>query len=67
VRGRGLMIGIEFDRAVAPLIEKMLNAGIICGPAGPSVLRFLPPLIVDRMAVDCVVAALISSLEELEW
>lgn len=67
VRGRGLMVGVEFDRAVAPLIANMLDAGIICGPAGPSVLRFLPPLIVDQKAVDCVMAALLSSLEELSW
>jgi len=67
VRGRGLMIGVEFDCAVAPLIGKMLDAGIICGLAGPLVLRFLPPLIVDRTAVDCVVAALRASLEELAW
>ena len=67
VRGRGLMIGVEFDRAVAPLIAQLLDAGIICGPAGPSVLRFLPPLIVDQTAVDCVVAALLSALEELSW
>ncbi len=67
VRGRGLMLGVEFDRGVAPLIAKMLDAGIICGPAGATVLRFLPPLVVDRAAVDCVVAALLSSLEELGW
>lgn len=67
VRGRGLMVGVEFDRPVAPLIEALLNAGIICGPAGPNVLRFLPPLIVDQTAVDCVLAALEASLEELAW
>ena len=67
VRGRGLMIGVEFDRPVAPLIETLLNAGVICGPAGPNVLRFLPPLVVDRSAVDCVLTALTSSLEELGW
>ncbi|HDP34009.1 MAG TPA: aspartate aminotransferase family protein [Candidatus Hydrogenedentes bacterium] len=67
VRGLGLMIGVEFDRGVAPLIESMLNAGVICGPAGPTVLRFLPPLIVDKAAVDCVVASLAAALEELGW
>ncbi len=67
VRGRGLMIGVEFDRGVAPLIERMLAAGIICGPAGPTVLRFLPPLIVDRAAVDRVTAALRAGLEGLGW
>ncbi len=67
VRGRGLMVGVEFDRPVAPVIAALLDAGIICGPAGPNVLRFLPPLIIDQTAVDCVVAALASTLEELGW
>ncbi|NLV43349.1 MAG: acetylornithine transaminase [Candidatus Hydrogenedentes bacterium] len=67
VRGRGLMLGVEFDRPVAPLIEALLDAGIICGPAGPNVLRFLPPLIVEKPAVDCVIAALEACLEELGW
>ncbi len=67
VRGRGLMVGVEFDRPVAPVIAALLDAGIICGPAGPNVLRFLPPLIIDQTAVDCVVAALESTLEELGW
>lgn len=67
VRGRGLMIGVEFDRPVAPLIGAMLDAGIICGPAGPNVLRFLPPLVVDEKSVDCVIAVLTASLEELGW
>lgn len=66
-RGRGLILGVEFDRPVAPLIGALLDAGIICGPAGPNVLRFLPPLVVDKAAVDCVVAALEACLEELGW
>jgi len=67
VRGRGLILGIEFKEPVAPVIEAMLDAGIICGPAGPNVLRFLPPLVVDKTAVDCVVATLESCLEGLGW
>ena len=67
VRGRGLMIGVEFDREVAPLVGAMHDAGILCGPAGPRVLRFLPPLIIDTTAVDCVVATLEASLEALQW
>ena len=67
VRGRGLILGIEFKEPVAPLIEAMLDAGIICGPAGPNVLRFLPPLVVDKTAVDCVVATLEACLEGLGW
>ncbi|HEO71514.1 MAG TPA: aspartate aminotransferase family protein, partial [Candidatus Hydrogenedentes bacterium] len=58
VRGRGLMIGVEMKDPVKDLIDKMIEAGIICGPAGPNVLRFLPPLIVAKDDVDRVVSLL---------
>jgi acetylornithine/N-succinyldiaminopimelate aminotransferase len=64
VRGRGLMIGVECAKPVAPLIAKMLEKGIICGPAGPNVLRFLPPLIVTKRDINRVLKALRASLEE---
>ncbi len=64
VRGKGLMIGVELNDAVAPVVQKMLAAGIVCGPAGPNVLRFVPPLIVTSEQVDRVVAALDAALGE---
>ncbi len=62
VRAKGLMIGVEMTKAVSPLIDAMLDASIICGPAGPNVLRFLPPLIVTDAQVDRVVSALDDAL-----
>jgi acetylornithine/N-succinyldiaminopimelate aminotransferase len=67
VRGRGLMAGVEFKEPVAPLLERMLEAGIVCGPAGPNVVRFLPPLIVTSEHVERVIAILAASLKELGW
>ena len=64
VRGKGLMIGVEMTDPVAPLVGKLLDAGIICGPAGPSVLRFVPPLIITKAHVDRAVDALETALEE---
>ena len=58
VRGKGLMAGVEMKDAVAPIIGKMIEARVICGSAGPNVLRFLPPLIVTEDHVDRAVAAL---------
>lgn len=58
VRGKGLMIGVEFKEPVAPVIAKMLEARIVCGPAGPNVLRFVPPLIVTKEQVDRVATTL---------
>jgi acetylornithine aminotransferase len=62
VRGKGLMIGVEMKDPVAPIVQKMLEAGIVCGPAGPNVLRFVPPLIVTKEQVDRVVSALDAAL-----
>ena len=62
VRGKGLIIGVEMKEPVAPIVEKLLDAGIVCGPAGPDVLRFIPPLIVTQSDVDRVVAALDAAL-----
>lgn len=66
VRGKGLMIGIQMDRPVAPLVETMIAAGIICGPAGPTVLRFVPPLVIEREHIDRMISILETSLHEFE-
>ncbi len=62
VRGKGLMVGIEMKEPVGELVGKLQEAGIICGPAGPNVLRFIPPLIVKEEHVDHVVATLSHTL-----
>ena len=67
VRGRGLMIGIEFRDTVAPLIDTLLDAGIICGPAGPKVLRFVPPLVITKEQIDVVVSKLATALKDIGW
>jgi LysW-gamma-L-lysine/LysW-L-ornithine aminotransferase len=52
VRGLGLMLGVELDRPAAPLIEALRAAGVLVTNAGPSVIRFLPPLVIDEADVD---------------
>ncbi len=46
VRGRGLMIGIELRGKVAPILKTLQTKGVLALPAGPSVLRLLPPLVI---------------------
>jgi len=67
VRGMGLMLGVEFREPVAPLLSNLLDAGIICGPAGPNVLRFLPPLIITNEHVDRLIPVLSACAGELGW
>ncbi|PJF44051.1 MAG: aspartate aminotransferase family protein [Phototrophicales bacterium] len=47
VRGRGFMIGIELRQKVAPILQALGNEGVLALSAGPTVLRLLPPLIID--------------------
>ncbi len=54
VRGRGLMIGIELTQRVQPYLERLCERGILALPAGPNVLRLLPPLVIEREQLDQV-------------
>ena len=58
VRGLGLMVGIELKHKVAPYLEALLELGVIALPAGLTVLRLLPPLVITYPQLDRVVEAL---------
>jgi acetylornithine/N-succinyldiaminopimelate aminotransferase len=67
IKGRGLMLGVEFDFDVNELRKKMIiEKHIFTGNAkNPNLLRILPPLTIKKEAIDVFVAALTASLEEL--
>ncbi len=54
VRGMGLLVGIQLKQKVAPFIKKLTEEGILALPAGMTVLRFLPPLVISEEQVDQV-------------
>lgn len=58
VRGRGLMVGMEFTVDVAPIIEAGYKRGLILANAGQNVVRFVPPLIVQKTHVDTLIQRL---------
>jgi acetylornithine/LysW-gamma-L-lysine aminotransferase len=47
VRGRGLMIGIELRGKVGPVLAALQSRGVLALPAGLTVLRLLPPLVIS--------------------
>ncbi len=55
VRGLGLMVGVELKQRAAGYLAKLMDAGVLALPAGPIVLRFLPPLVISREDLDTVV------------
>jgi acetylornithine aminotransferase/acetylornithine/N-succinyldiaminopimelate aminotransferase len=44
VRGLGLLLAVELDRPVAPVVEAALEQGLVVGSAGERTLRLTPPL-----------------------
>jgi acetylornithine/N-succinyldiaminopimelate aminotransferase len=44
-RGVGLMQGLRCRAPIAPLVERLLQAGLVVAPAHDQVIRLLPPLI----------------------
>jgi acetylornithine/LysW-gamma-L-lysine aminotransferase len=48
VRGLGLMVGIELKQKVTPYLQALMAGGVLALPAGLTVMRFLPPLVISR-------------------
>ncbi len=64
-RGKGLMQGLEFSVEVAPVINKALKEGLVLINAGTKIIRFLPPLIIEKSDVDDMIGILKNALKEL--
>lgn len=67
VRGRGLMIGIECRSKVAPILRTLQDNRILALPAGATVLRLLPPLVISDEdlwgSIDVIVRVLNDATE----
>jgi acetylornithine/LysW-gamma-L-lysine aminotransferase len=58
VRGLGLMVGIEIRQKVAPYLQALTAHGVLAQPAGLTVIRLLPPLVISKEQIDRVVETL---------
>lgn len=52
IRGRGLIAGAVTTRPAAEYLTAFRQRDILVAPAGAHVVRFLPPLMVDRERID---------------
>jgi acetylornithine/LysW-gamma-L-lysine aminotransferase len=66
VRGLGLMLGVELRFDVLNVLMKSMEKGVIILDAGKNVLRFLPPLVIEKEQIDKVISILDMVLEEEE-
>jgi predicted acetylornithine/succinylornithine family transaminase/N-acetyl-ornithine/N-acetyl-lysine deacetylase len=58
VRGLGLLIGIELRQRVQPYLERLTEHGVLVLPAGPNVLRLLPPLVITDEQIEHLLTVL---------
>lgn len=63
-RGMGLMQGLEFKIPVKDIIPKALEKGLVLITAGANVIRFVPPLIIEKKHVDEMITILDQCLEK---
>lgn len=66
VRGLGLLIGVELNFNASEVVKKCMEKKLLIGTAGDgSVLRFTPPLIVEKEDIDKAVSILDKVLGEV--
>ncbi|GFE69972.1 aspartate aminotransferase family protein [Chroococcus sp. FPU101] len=69
VRGWGLINGMEIYEEVSltspEIVKAALSEGLLFAPAGPKVLRFVPPLIVSESEIDLAVNLLERAIEKV--
>jgi predicted acetylornithine/succinylornithine family transaminase len=66
VRGRGLLVALEFDSDIAqPVLMACLDRGLLVNRVKPNALRFIPPLIIGEAEVDEALSILDKALSSL--
>jgi acetylornithine/LysW-gamma-L-lysine aminotransferase len=65
VRGLGLMLAVELRQKAGPYLKALMEThGVIALPAGPNVIRFLPPLIITEEEIEIGVQATAAVLRQ---
>jgi acetylornithine aminotransferase len=52
IRGQGLMLGIELNKACSVLTQRAADAGLLISVTADSVIRLVPPLIMTEAEAD---------------
>ena len=58
IRGKGLLMGILVDFPASEAVDYFENEHILICSAGPDVIRFIPPLIVEKRDINRVINTL---------
>ena len=64
-RGIGLLQAVKVEGSAVRYLEALEKRNILISTAGPDIVRFIPPLIIDRTHVDMVMDTFDESLKEI--
>ena len=64
-RGKGFIQGIECTLRVGQVAAKALEKGLIVITAGSNVIRFVPPLVIEKADIDEMIEKLSATLDEM--
>lgn len=65
VRAMGLLAGMELARECAPVVKACMEKGMLINCTSENVLRFMPPLIVEKRDIEHMAGVLSEVLERL--
>ncbi len=65
IRGEGLLIGMELGCDAVPLVKEALKKGFIINAIQGNVIRFAPPLVIEKEEIDQLIQALDSLMLQL--
>lgn len=63
VRGKGLFIGVELSEAARPYCEQLKEKGLLCKETHENVIRFAPPLTIEKDDLDWAISHIKNVLE----
>lgn len=64
IRGKGLLNGVELTEKAVPVVKRLQDKGLLALPAGPSVVRFLPPFPAEKKDFEKAVQIFAEVLKE---
>ena len=66
-RGKGLIQGLEFNSAVGPVVTNaLLEQHLVLISAGANIIRFVPPLVIEKANVDEMIVRLKAAIEAVK-
>jgi LysW-gamma-L-lysine/LysW-L-ornithine aminotransferase len=64
VRGRGLLLAVELKKPATPVIRAMQERGVLVLPAGGTVIRFLPSILIEDAQLDVGIDVLAQTIRQ---